>query len=167
MGGFFLGFIGGVFAWIVTALVGQPIYHFISLRAEAARVLARYERSDAGPAPEATDANWIAERKRAYQECGARLVAFAAANHRDTPPAQSLLGTVSLLSEIGWRGTDYARRFGPGRKYAHSHARSSCFASQTRSWIVGEELTLGNSPRSRNALSGLRARYARSALILS
>ena len=75
-----MGFIGGVFAWIVTALVGQPIYHFISLRAEAARVLARYERSDAGPAPEATDANWIAERKRAYQECGARLVAFAAAN---------------------------------------------------------------------------------------
>ena len=87
--------------------------------------------------------------------------------HRNTPLAQSLLGTVSLLSEIGWRGTDYARRFGPGRKYAHSHARSSCFASQTRSWIVGEELTLGNSPRSRNALSGLRARYARSALILS
>ena len=41
MGGFFLGFIGGVFAWIVTALIGQPIYHFISLRAEAARVLAR------------------------------------------------------------------------------------------------------------------------------
>jgi hypothetical protein len=80
MGGFFLGFIGGVFAWIVTALIGQPIYHFISLRAEAARVLARYERTDAGPAPAATDANWIAERKRAYQECGARLVAFAAAN---------------------------------------------------------------------------------------
>jgi hypothetical protein len=51
MGGFFLGFIGGVFAWIVTALVGQPIYHFISLRAEAARVLARYERSMLAPAP--------------------------------------------------------------------------------------------------------------------
>jgi|SRR5580704_12152560 hypothetical protein len=80
MGGFFLGFIGGVFAWIVTALVGQPIYHFISLRAEAARVLARYERSDAGPGSEAADANWVVERKRAYQECGGRLVAFAAAN---------------------------------------------------------------------------------------
>jgi hypothetical protein len=80
MGGFFLGFIGGVFAWIVTALVGQPIYHFISLRAEAARVLARYERSDAGPGSEVADANWVVERKRAYQECGGRLVAFAAAN---------------------------------------------------------------------------------------
>jgi hypothetical protein len=80
MGGFFLGFVGGVIAWIVTALVGQPIYHFISLRTEAARVLARYERSDFGPGPDPADANWVAERKRAYRECGARLVAFAAAN---------------------------------------------------------------------------------------
>jgi hypothetical protein len=80
MGGFFLGFIGGVFAWIVTALVGQPIYHFISLRAEAARVLTQYERSDFAPGPDPADANWIAERRRAYRECGTRLVAFAAAN---------------------------------------------------------------------------------------
>src|SRR5579864_1377793 len=80
MGGFFLGFIGGVFAWIVTALVGQPIYHFISLRAEAARVLARYEQSDFVPGPDPADANWITERKRAYRDCGTRLVAFAAAN---------------------------------------------------------------------------------------
>jgi hypothetical protein len=77
MGSFFLGLIGGFVAWIVTALLGQPIYGFIGLRAEAARVLARYERD---PGSEAGNANWTAERRRAYQECGARLVAFAAAN---------------------------------------------------------------------------------------
>jgi hypothetical protein len=80
MGSFFLGLIGGFVAWIVTALIGQPIYRFISLRAEAARVLARYERQGSIPGSEAGNANWIAERKRAYQECGTRLVAFAAAN---------------------------------------------------------------------------------------
>jgi hypothetical protein len=80
MGSFFLGLIGGFVAWIVTALVGQPIYLFISLRAEAARVLIRYERTDYGPGPDAADVNWITERKRAYQECGGRLVAFAASN---------------------------------------------------------------------------------------
>jgi hypothetical protein len=81
MASFLWGSIGGMVAWVATTILGQPIYRFINLRAEAAEALARYERRDPDdPDPDTVDVNWLAERKRAYRECGSRLVAFAASN---------------------------------------------------------------------------------------
>jgi hypothetical protein len=78
---FFWGLIGGIVAWAATMVLGQPIYRFINLRAEAAEVLARYERGNPGdPGRDARDVAWLIERKQAYRECGSKLVAFAVSN---------------------------------------------------------------------------------------
>jgi len=70
------GLLGGIIAWIATAVLGQPFYRYCCLRAEAARVLALYEHHDVIRA----NHEWRAERKRAYQACGSQLMAFAATN---------------------------------------------------------------------------------------
>jgi hypothetical protein len=60
MASFVWGLVGGIVAWVTTTLLGQPLYRFINLRANAAEVLARYERRDPNdPGRDATDASWI------------------------------------------------------------------------------------------------------------
>jgi hypothetical protein len=81
MASFFWGLVGGMVAWVATMILGQPIYRFLNLRAEAAEILARYERDNSeDPGRDAREVGWQAERKRAYQECGSKLIAFAISN---------------------------------------------------------------------------------------
>jgi len=86
LGSVLWGLIGGFLAWVATAIVGQPFYIFLSLRSEAAKALALYER---GPGWQVTaqiesgirrQSEYEEERERAYRACGAQLVAFAATN---------------------------------------------------------------------------------------
>jgi hypothetical protein len=86
MSGFLWGLIGGFVASLATAILGQPLYTFLGLRSEAARLIALYERAPALPSTNAPNRavsleTWQAERKRAYQECGSRLVGWAMANN--------------------------------------------------------------------------------------
>jgi len=80
MSSFLLGLLGGFIAWIATEFVARPLAVFISLRTDAARVLSKYE-SRFNPDPEFSPTpQWLADRKAAYEECGAKLVAFALSN---------------------------------------------------------------------------------------
>ena len=72
-------------AWVATAIFGQPIYTFLSLRSEAARIISLYERPPELPSIHAPNRSisleaWQSERKRAYQSCGSHLMGLAAAN---------------------------------------------------------------------------------------
>lgn len=83
--GFLWGLLGGFIAWLATAILGQPLYTFLNLRSEAAKILALYERQPSLPPTLSPNRavsleQWQLERKRSYQECGARLVALGAAN---------------------------------------------------------------------------------------
>jgi hypothetical protein len=81
VGSFLFGLLGGFVAWIATAFFVQPLSGFFGLRAEAAEALARYEdRFNPNPDVTPPSADWLAERKRAYETCGAKLVAFAISN---------------------------------------------------------------------------------------
>lgn len=102
MTAFLSGLIGGLVAWVGTTIIGQPIYKFISLRAEAARALAQYDpdeqlhygnpvlmladdgivgRDGAAEAAAAIAAkDRVCDRRRDYEICGAHLIAFAASN---------------------------------------------------------------------------------------
>lgn len=98
---FFWGVIGGMVAWVATTILGQPIYRFVALRAEAAEMLARYERDNSeDPGRDARDVNWLAARRHAYHECGSKLVAFAVAN----------VAVAHLLRHRFLRGTRYYPR---------------------------------------------------------
>jgi hypothetical protein len=80
---FILGLAGGFIAWLATEFFGRPLNTILSLRSQAAAALARYE-SRYDPNPEAFEVTpeWLAERKAAYETCGAALVGFARSNSR-------------------------------------------------------------------------------------
>jgi hypothetical protein len=78
---FLTGLLGGFIAWIGTTIIGQPIYKFLELRTEAARVIARYDPYPASTNfvdPNATNTQWLEERRHAYLTCGVNLRAYAA-----------------------------------------------------------------------------------------
>jgi hypothetical protein len=77
-----LGFFGGVVAWFATTFVAQPIQRLIQLRERAALVLAKYDDHLWIGNPEARppENNWLEERRKAYDDIGSELVAFADAN---------------------------------------------------------------------------------------
>ena len=60
----FFGFIGGLLAWLATLALGQPVYRFVNLRRETARLLMLYEIDDHD---KATDEKWLNERATAYR----------------------------------------------------------------------------------------------------
>ena len=80
------GLLGGFLAWFVTAFVGQPLYRFMALRAETARVLALHERELPLDDQSLIDVGMLSPihvrspRTKEYRECGAQLIAFAATN---------------------------------------------------------------------------------------
>jgi hypothetical protein len=78
---FLWGLLGGVVAWTFTTFVAQPFTAYRSLRARVIEELARYEdRLDPNPDLDPpTDAR-LAARKKAYEDCGTALVAFAVSN---------------------------------------------------------------------------------------
>ena len=81
MKSFLFGLLGGVVAWVTTEIVLRPLTRFFALRAEAAKALALYEdRFNPDPDAPAPNAEWLVERKLAYEHCGAALVAFATSN---------------------------------------------------------------------------------------
>src|SRR5262249_43185050 len=68
-------------AWVLTNLIVHPLHRFISLRSEAARLLALYEDHFDVTNPEVTPPeDWLAERRRAYDTFGADLTGFALSN---------------------------------------------------------------------------------------
>lgn len=80
------GLVGGFLAWFITALVGQPLYQFLALRAEAARVLALHERELPSAERRRVEGGMLVEadarapRTKDYRACGAQLIAFATTN---------------------------------------------------------------------------------------
>jgi hypothetical protein len=73
--------LGGIIAWTVAWFFLQPLSRFFSLRDQAAEALARYEgRIDTNPDADPPSQDWLAERKRAYENCGAALAGFSASN---------------------------------------------------------------------------------------
>ena len=76
------GLLGGFIAWVLTNLIAHPLHRFISLRSEAARLLALYEDRFDVTNPEAPrpPEDWLAERRRAYDTFGADLTGFAFSN---------------------------------------------------------------------------------------
>lgn len=77
-----MGLLGGFIAWIATTFFAQPLTKFYDLRAQAAEALARFEdQIDHGVEGEFRHrAQWIEERRLAYQACGSSLLAFATSN---------------------------------------------------------------------------------------
>ena len=81
MGSLVLGLLGGLAAWVATEYFARPLASFFAMRARAAEALARYEnRQRSDQYSVAADADWLVERKLAYVDCGADLVAFAMSN---------------------------------------------------------------------------------------
>ena len=81
VGSFFLGLLGGFTAWVAIEYFARPLARFYAMRARAAEALARYEnRQHSDQHSVAADADWLVERKLAYVDCGAELVAFAISN---------------------------------------------------------------------------------------
>jgi hypothetical protein len=79
----FIGFIGGLVAWIATTVVGQPLLHFFQLRSRAAFILARYDGLpwiDHPEEAEPPEKEWLEKRKEAFDEIGSELIAFADTN---------------------------------------------------------------------------------------
>ena len=76
-----LGFLGGFIAWLATEILARPLSKFFALRAAAEEALARYEdRYNSNPDLSLAGPDWMAERKLAYEDCGAELAAFAVSN---------------------------------------------------------------------------------------
>ena len=77
-----LGFFGGIVAWFATTFVAQPIQRLIKLREKAALVLATYDDHlwIGNPEAKAPENDWLEERRKAYDNIGSELVAFADAN---------------------------------------------------------------------------------------
>ena len=74
------GFVGGVAGWITTTFLVQPISAVFAARSEAAQSLAKFEVCDwhqplDEDVPPVSD-ELIEERRKAYVDCGARLVGF-------------------------------------------------------------------------------------------
>ena len=79
--GFLFGLLGGFAAWVATEVLVRPLAKFFALRAEAAEVLARYaDRFSLDPNSPSPHPDWLWERKLAYEDCGAKLAAFAISN---------------------------------------------------------------------------------------
>jgi hypothetical protein len=76
------GFIGGMVAWLVTTVLGEPIRRLIQLRQESALLLARYDDLPWIGNPEAKppENKWLDERREAYDKIASELIAFADAN---------------------------------------------------------------------------------------
>lgn len=74
------GFLGGIFGWAVTTFIAQPFAAVMSARSEAAHVLAQFEPyDDFNPSDDSQtppSESIIADRVKAYTNCGAKLVAF-------------------------------------------------------------------------------------------
>ena len=81
MSSFLWGVLGGFIAWFITWFLTQPLSTFFGLRVQAAEALARYE-DQLHPDPDAPppSSEWLLERKKAYETCGASLSAFAVSN---------------------------------------------------------------------------------------
>ena len=78
MASFILGLLGGFVAWLATEILARPLSKFIALRAGAAEALARYEdRYNSDQDSLLANPDWLAERKLAYEDCGAELAVFA------------------------------------------------------------------------------------------
>jgi hypothetical protein len=79
---FLYGLLGGLIAWFVTAFLAAPFFKFRNLRHEASRVLALYEDRIGPHDSEAQkpSVEWLTQRQKAYEDCGAELVAFASSN---------------------------------------------------------------------------------------
>jgi hypothetical protein len=75
MRGFWPGVFGGFVAWVATMIVGHPLYRFVGLRGEVAKVLHLYCPSV--PDGRATEERWKSEREAALRTCTAQLSAFA------------------------------------------------------------------------------------------
>jgi hypothetical protein len=123
-GVFFLGLLGGFTAWVATEYFARPLAGFFAMRARAAEVLARYEnRQHSGQHSVAADADWLAERKLAYVDCGAELVAFAIVlvSHTVSSGAprqrQREAPDQATVNRHDFRIFDFGivARFGPGR----------------------------------------------------
>lgn len=82
MWGLFSGFIGGIVAWSVTTILGQPLHRFFQLRQQAALAIAQYDdRAWIGnPEAKPPDNDWLKERREAYDKVGSELIAFADSN---------------------------------------------------------------------------------------
>lgn len=81
MESFLFGILGGFIAWVTTEIFVRPLTRFFALRAEAAEALALYEdRFNPDPDAPPPNSEWLAQRKLAYEHCGAGLVAFATSN---------------------------------------------------------------------------------------
>jgi hypothetical protein len=104
----FLGFLGGIIAWLATSLVGQPVLEFLAARNEAARALARYEGLDSyQPDEDESPCEDADARRKLLADAGSRLVAFGYANQplskilrRLRFHPQSAGGDLLLLSEM-------------------------------------------------------------------
>jgi hypothetical protein len=78
---FALGFLGGFIAWLATEILARPLSRFFAIRAAAAEALVRYEdRHNSNPDLSLASPDWVAERRLAYEDCGAELAAFAVSN---------------------------------------------------------------------------------------
>ncbi len=115
MAAFFYGILGGVVAWLATTFLAQPLSRFLSLRSETARLLSLYEDhyDVTDPDKEPPSANWIAERKHAYELNAADLRAFATAHVIFARFLQSpLLGRFRVYPKSA---ADYVRLLGQTR----------------------------------------------------
>jgi hypothetical protein len=78
------GFLGGIFGWVVTTFIAQPVTMLLAARSEAAQALAQFEHcDDFNPHDEQqtppSDAV-VAARGQAYANCGAKLAGFDLSN---------------------------------------------------------------------------------------
>jgi hypothetical protein len=81
--GVFSGFLGGVVAWIVTTILGQPLQRFLQLRQEAVAAVTLFEQRVWIGNPEAKPptADWLEKRREAYDDkAGTALLTFANTN---------------------------------------------------------------------------------------
>ena len=127
----FSGFTGGILAWIFATILGRPIQRYIQLRQEAALILARYDNLPWIGNPEAKppENDWLEERRKAYDEIGSELVAFADANTFITRQLhQKLLGRYRIYvrnagNELRTLGATY-----PGTEAWHQIRKSAMSA---------------------------------------
>jgi hypothetical protein len=87
---FLLGILGGIVAWFVTMLIGQPILTFWALRRQVIKALVQYNAS--GIDERSQSSKWLDERSTVLRTHGAELIAFAA-----TEPLAPM-----LLAKIGY-----------------------------------------------------------------
>jgi hypothetical protein len=80
VGSFLSGLLGGFIAWATAEFFARPLKRIFALRAETAEALALYEDRFKGPDAPQHDSAWLADRRRAYEHCGAGLMAVATSN---------------------------------------------------------------------------------------